>query len=168
MLDKLHAALTTYPAFTTLDLARHAELVSQIQFITYNAGDTIFHEDSAADALYMVHKGEVEIVRIRGALTEQVAFLRTGDFFGELGALGGITRTATARAATAAGVFRIDTATVRELARALPEFDRALGSAYADRAQKNAHYYADRAAEGEKRSLYALERKELTAEDITL
>jgi len=82
-------------------------------------GDTVFEQGERGDLVYLIDDGEVEIVRVRANGTEElVTVLGPGRYFGELGPMFGIPRSATARAATAANVraltmaaFRTDTRT---------------------------------------------------------
>jgi uncharacterized protein (TIGR02266 family) len=65
---------------------------------TYNDGQIIFNEGSWGDWVYVIQSGSVEISR---TITEKkfiLSLLEQGEVFGELGYLGVIERTATARA----------------------------------------------------------------------
>lgn len=80
-------------------------------------GDTVFEQGERGDLVYLIDDGEVEIVRICANGTEElVTVLGPGRYFGELGPMFGIPRSATAKAATVANVramtmgeFRTDT-----------------------------------------------------------
>ena len=63
------------------------------------AGSNVFRQEDPPDFVYVVVSGEVEIVRelIDGS-TERLASLGPGQYFGELGAMLGFPRSATARA----------------------------------------------------------------------
>ena len=63
------------------------------------AGTTVFRQEDPPDYVYVIESGEVEIVRelIDGG-TERLAMLGAGQYFGELGAMLGFPRSATARA----------------------------------------------------------------------
>lgn len=65
----------------------------------YKAGEVVFREGEPGLGMYVVAKGEVEIVRKSG---RTVAVLGPGDFFGEIALLSAVTRMASARAATEA------------------------------------------------------------------
>ena len=65
----------------------------------YKAGEVVFREGEPGLGMYVVAKGEVEIVRASG---RSVAVLGPGAFFGEIALLSAVTRTASARAATEA------------------------------------------------------------------
>jgi uncharacterized protein (TIGR02266 family) len=65
---------------------------------TYQDGEIIFKEGSSGDWVYAVISGSVEISKTVGGEKAVLAVLGQGEVFGELGFIGGIKRTATARA----------------------------------------------------------------------
>jgi hypothetical protein len=69
-----------------------------------SAGDVLIREGDPADALYILRSGEVEVE----AAARLLATLPAGSFFGELGLLEAIPRTATVRATTPCTLLRID------------------------------------------------------------
>ncbi len=63
------------------------------------AGEVLFAMGDPSDVIYMVERGEIEITRERGSQEEEILALRgPGDYFGEMGPLFGLPRSATARA----------------------------------------------------------------------
>jgi CRP/FNR family cyclic AMP-dependent transcriptional regulator len=64
---------------------------------TYRDGETIFEEGSSGDWVYVVLSGGVEISKVVGDKRVVIRTLRPEEIFGELGFLGNIKRTATAR-----------------------------------------------------------------------
>jgi putative ABC transport system ATP-binding protein len=68
-------------------------------------GQVLFTIGSASDFVYMVNEGEIELVRPRPDESEETVHVSgPGEYFGELGPLLGLPRSATARARTAAVV----------------------------------------------------------------
>ena len=66
------------------------------------AGEVVFEQGSRGDLVYVVEKGQVEIVQVRAdGREERVALVKKGDYFGELGPVLNLPRSATARANTA-------------------------------------------------------------------
>ncbi|MBW1729399.1 MAG: TIGR02266 family protein [Deltaproteobacteria bacterium] len=65
---------------------------------TYQDGQIIFKEGSSGDWVYIILSGSVEISKNVGGEKYIIEILKPGDVFGELGFIGGIRRTATARA----------------------------------------------------------------------
>jgi putative ABC transport system ATP-binding protein len=65
----------------------------------HQPGQVVFEQGAPSDLVYVVEDGQVEIVRQRADATEElVALLDSGRYFGELGPLFGLRRSATARA----------------------------------------------------------------------
>jgi CRP/FNR family cyclic AMP-dependent transcriptional regulator len=64
---------------------------------TYKDGQTIIEEGSSGDWVYVVLSGSVEISKTIGGRKFIITVLEQGQVFGELGYLGAIKRTATAR-----------------------------------------------------------------------
>ena len=65
---------------------------------TYQDGQIIFKEGSSGDWIYIITAGSVEISKIVGGEKKIIEVLGAGEVFGELGFIGNIKRTATARA----------------------------------------------------------------------
>ncbi|MFH1546807.1 MAG: cyclic nucleotide-binding domain-containing protein [Patescibacteria group bacterium] len=130
-------AITQLPLFEGLDLEKHFELVNKIQIKNFKAGEFIFHEGELGQQLHVIKSGEVEIVRIQDDIAEEVAFLKAGDIFGELGSLGKKTRNASARAFADSEILIIDRDTVLQLSTILPNFDLLVGKRYMERAKAN-------------------------------
>ena len=66
---------------------------------TYQDGQLIFKEGSSGDWIYVIISGSVEIFKTVEGKEIIIELLQTGEVFGELSFLGGIKRTASARAA---------------------------------------------------------------------
>jgi uncharacterized protein (TIGR02266 family) len=65
---------------------------------TYQDGQIIFNEGNPGDWVYVILSGSVEISKNVRGQKDIIEKLQPGDVFGELGFIGGIKRTATARA----------------------------------------------------------------------
>ncbi|HTN80541.1 MAG TPA: ATP-binding cassette domain-containing protein [Acidimicrobiales bacterium] len=69
------------------------------QQVELAAGDVVFEQGDRGDRIYIIDSGSIEVVRLRGDGTEeQLAVLNAGDYFGEMGPLFGLPRSATTRA----------------------------------------------------------------------
>ncbi|ORW90461.1 glutamine ABC transporter ATP-binding protein [Mycobacterium sp. IEC1808] len=74
--------------------------------IQLKAGTVLFNQGALADLIYTVSEGELEIIRQRpGGGHEVLRVARAGDYFGEVGPVFGLPRSATARARTDAAVI---------------------------------------------------------------
>ena len=79
----------------------------------------MFNQGALADLIYVVSEGELEMVRQRPGGPEVVRVVKAGDYFGEIGPLFGLPRSATVRARTDATVIGYS----------VPDFRHRLGSA---------------------------------------
>lgn len=76
--------------------------------VRMEAGGVVFHQGDPAEFVYTIDDGEIEIVReLTDGGVEQLAVLGRGQYFGELGALLGFPRSATARALTDAAMTAV-------------------------------------------------------------
>ncbi len=88
------------------DIIKIAENVETLEF---NEGDVIFSEDSLDNCLYLVVRGQIEIVRINEKHEETlITILSLNDFFGEMAFLTGEARTATARSKENSKLIKLD------------------------------------------------------------
>jgi putative ABC transport system ATP-binding protein len=69
--------------------------------VQLTSGQILFNQGDSSDLVYVVEEGEVELVRLRADGTEELlARHGPGRYFGELGPMFGLRRSATARATT--------------------------------------------------------------------
>jgi len=69
------------------------------QRLQYQPGQLVFEQGAHSDLVYIIEDGQIEVVRQRADDTEELlALLGPGRYFGELGPLFGLQRSATARA----------------------------------------------------------------------
>ena len=62
-------------------------------------GEIIFRKDDKSDAAYLITQGQVEILQMRSdGVSEALAVLNRGEYFGEMGAIDDKPRSATAKA----------------------------------------------------------------------
>lgn len=79
-------------------------------------GETLFEQGTMGDSIYIVNEGEVELVReFASGRTELIKLALPGDYFGEMGPLFALPRSATARARTVATVTSYTMQGFREL-----------------------------------------------------
>jgi len=92
---------------------RVVELVPQFastdrapEHVLLGPGEVLFQQGQMGDLIYVVGEGELEIVRERADHGEEVvATVHAGDYFGEIGPLFGLPRSASVRASTDAHVI---------------------------------------------------------------
>ncbi len=98
----------------------------------YDTGDTIFEEGSEGDVMYAVLEGEIELL-YHDSLFDT---LSKGDIFGEMALTDHKTRSATAKAKTAAKVAIINERRFLWLVQETPMFALKVMSVMADRIRK--------------------------------
>ncbi|CEJ86971.1 putative transcriptional regulator, Crp/Fnr family [Hyphomicrobium sp. GJ21] len=98
----------------------------------FEAGEKIFLEDDAADAMYMVRSGRVDVITY-GTVLENV---RAGGIFGELALIDDGRRSAAAMATEPTEVVQIDKQTFLAVIRNDPEFALRVMSLLANRLRR--------------------------------
>jgi putative ABC transport system ATP-binding protein len=82
----------------------------------YQPGQVVFEQGARSDLVYVIEDGQIEVVRQRADGNEELlALLGPGRYFGELGPLFGLQRSATARAVEHAGLTGYTPRDFREL-----------------------------------------------------
>ena len=83
--------------------------------VELQAGETLFEQGTMGDCIYVVSEGELEIIRELASGGEEVLKIAgPGDYFGEMGPVFGLPRSATVRALTAATVVGYTVQAFRE------------------------------------------------------
>jgi hypothetical protein len=97
----------------------------------FKAGETVFRQGDAPDRIYVIGRGEVDVIREAPGQADVVLVrLGAGQFFGEIGILSNTPRTATIRAATDVEVLSIHRSYFTSLFSYLPMFREQVLSAY--------------------------------------
>jgi hypothetical protein len=104
-------------------IARHATMVN------YLAGDTVIGTGEHGDALYIIERGRVDVLKGEGSERHTIAELGAGEFFGEMALLGDHVRSADVQAITACTLLRIRSSDVLGLAQEYPEISVRLNAA---------------------------------------
>ena len=112
-----------FPAFARLPPQAVAGVVlAELEPVAVAAGHTIYREGDAPGPLYLVQEGRVRTFRTAGGRPAQVVHLGAGEFFGEVSAIRGTTRGATAEAITPVRLLTLSGDTIARLSASLPEF----------------------------------------------
>lgn len=107
-----------------LPLADHVvELVPHVavehqntETVTIGAGEVLFSQGEMGDLIYIISEGEIDLVReLSSGGEEVIKVVGPGDYFGEMGPLFSLPRSATARAKTDATVVGYTIQAFREL-----------------------------------------------------
>lgn len=95
------------PMFEGLSASELTQIVHIMQVRSLGAGELVFRETEPGDAWYVVHTGEVEVIKEVGGGDRVVANLGPRACFGEMAILDGSPRSATVRAVTATTALRV-------------------------------------------------------------
>ena len=91
------------PSFSRLNAMEVANITDLLRLHTAMPKEVIFHHQDAADSMYFIVAGEVEV-----DLGTETRRLHGGDFFGEVALLYKTRRTATVTASTFTELLRLD------------------------------------------------------------
>jgi ATP-binding cassette subfamily B protein len=130
------ARLGSVPLFSTLDGVLLAALASHFVTERHEPGAVIFEEGQVGDKLYVVTRGQVEVVTTGATgFEKRLAVLREGDYFGEMALLRDTPRSATVRARTPVTLLGLDRPQFSALLGAIPDLRAALDRAVEARAR---------------------------------
>src|SRR6266550_6754229 len=99
--------LRSVPLFATLSEEFLNYLKENVGLVSYNQNQVICKEGEEADAFYLIRSGMVRVSQAMPGGEMVRTYLSRGDFFGEIGLLRSIKRTATCTALDAADVVKI-------------------------------------------------------------
>ncbi len=124
----LETHLRGVPMFAELapDFIEH--LKGSVELVRYAPGQVIAQQGEAADSFYLVRIGFVKISEGYPGGELVLAYLSRGDYFGEIGLLGGGVRTATCTALDHVELVKISSDDFREMVARYPKCPRGTGS----------------------------------------
>jgi CRP/FNR family transcriptional regulator, cyclic AMP receptor protein len=115
-------SMAEFPLYQSLTTEEIAELNALLEDVSYNDGQTIFHQNDPGDAAYIIREGEVRIwTHDEDAREVTLARLGPHDFFGELAVLDGGPRSASATATEYTVVGRLSKERMQEFLLAHPQ-----------------------------------------------
>lgn len=82
----VHSFLREFTPFAQLPADALQAMVAALEPVDIAAGEFVFREGEPAGPLYLVEDGRLRVTTDAGGRTKNVAFLRKGDFFGEVSA----------------------------------------------------------------------------------
>jgi CRP-like cAMP-binding protein/Fe-S-cluster-containing hydrogenase component 2 len=103
----LNNHLRSVPLFATLSEEFIQRLKENVELVSYNQGQVICKEGDDADAFYLIRSGMVRVAQAMPGGEMVRTYLSRGDYFGEIGLLRAIKRTATCSALDAVDVVKI-------------------------------------------------------------
>lgn len=118
-----------------------ANIARQVRFEQFSAGEIIISEGDAGTSMYVIVRGECEVIIFEGKNKEHIiARLGAGEFFGEMSLLTGEPRTATVRAGKDMICLRIEKEDLEEIMNAHPEVAEAMSVMLAARKEGLTQY----------------------------
>jgi CRP-like cAMP-binding protein/Pyruvate/2-oxoacid:ferredoxin oxidoreductase delta subunit len=103
----LNNHLRSVPLFATVNEEFLEHLKENVELVSYNQGQVICKEGDDADAFYLIRSGMVRVAQAMPGGEMVRTYLSRGDYFGEIGLLRAIKRTATCSALDAVDVVKI-------------------------------------------------------------
>ncbi|MBR9813225.1 cyclic nucleotide-binding domain-containing protein [bacterium] len=109
------------------DLVEHATVAS------FGAGEVLFSEGDAGDALHLIRSGSVTVSRDLGEREVVLAYVPAGRYVGEMALMSAAPRSATVRAAVATETIRLEGTAFQRLLDAEPRIKATLKTKYKER-----------------------------------
>ena len=108
--------------FQALTDEERRALAGRLRVAPFVRGEAITRQGAEAHWLYLITRGDAEVrISVDGNLTEQVATLHQGGFFGEMGMMTGEPRSATVIALTDVECYRVDKEAFNDILKQRPE-----------------------------------------------
>src|ERR1700747_678203 len=126
------------PMFSELSPDFIAHLKESVELVRYAPGQAIARQGDPADSFYLVRIGFVKITEEYPGGELVLAYLSRGDYFGEIGLLGGGVRTATCTALDHVEVVRVSGDDFRQMVERFPNVRRGLEAVAEERRSANA------------------------------
>src|SRR5438876_6599996 len=121
------------PLFGCLSDEQLNHLVKQARLNVFGRGEPVIQEGSPGDSMFVLLRGEANVLVSKNGSTIQVATLSAGDCFGEMSLLTGEPRSATVRADRDCYVMEIGKPTMAEVLRSAPNCLEQLSHLLAER-----------------------------------
>ncbi|MBZ5646959.1 MAG: cyclic nucleotide-binding domain-containing protein [Acidobacteriia bacterium] len=114
-----------------------SELRQKVELVRYAPGQVICKQGEPADSFFLIRLGFVRVSQNYPGGEFVLTYLSRGNYFGEVGLLGGGVRTATCTALDHVEVVRINEAEFREMIDRLPDVRKALAEVAGTRQAEN-------------------------------
>ena len=125
--------LRAIPLFAGLPEPALAAVTGRLTLERYAAGADVVRRGDAGDKLYLIGRGEAEVVVGADGSERRVNLLHAGEFFGEMALLSGEPRSATVRTTTPTELYSLDQEGFRALLEREPAVREAVTTTMAER-----------------------------------
>jgi ATP-binding cassette subfamily B protein len=118
--------LKSFPILSEVDERALADIAPWFATETFQPGRDIVKQNDPGDKFYIIVRGKVEVRRTeeQSGLTNRMAVLHDGDFFGEITLLTGFPRTASVRARTVCTCISLERVHFNRMLERFPELKR--------------------------------------------
>jgi HlyB family type I secretion system ABC transporter len=111
-----------YSAFARLPADALGALLKRLEPVQVGKGERVIRQGDVPGPLYVVEEGRLRVYTEENGRPHYLAYLRKGDFFGEMSVFRGAPRTATVEAVSDCRLLRLNQATFQELLKDFPAF----------------------------------------------
>ena len=125
--------------FATLPQEEQLVLAQHLVHAPFVQGGTLTHQGAVAHWLYLIVRGQAQVMVEESGVVTPVTVLSDGDFFGEMGMLTGEPRSATVVALTDVDCYRLDKVGFAQVLLARPEMAQDISAILAQRRQELDH-----------------------------
>lgn len=115
-----------YTPFARLPVRALRVLLNELESVTVQQSELVIRQGDHPGPMYIVEEGRLRVFTEEDGRRNYVAYLRKGDFFGEMSLLKGIRRTATVEAVSPCKLFLLTEKTFAKLIRDFPDFQAQL------------------------------------------
>jgi CRP-like cAMP-binding protein len=129
--------LRSVPMFSSLSQEFIDILRNKVELVRYTKGDVICSQGDVADSFYLIRLGFVKVSEPHPGGDLVLAYLGRGGYFGEIGLLGGGTRTATCTALDHVELVRIHAEEFHQMVRQFPTVRESLETLVRQRQEQN-------------------------------
>ena len=132
----LHDAFKRHPMFKVLSNEDIVTMISKARHAVYDDGQAVIKEGETGDSMFIIKKGQARVTSTMFEKTYELATLGGGNFFGEVGFLTGMPRTATVASKGGLSIMEINKALMQELIESNPKVLQKLVELSHSRTQK--------------------------------
>ena len=127
-------ALKGVELFHALTEEERRALATRLRVAPFVRGEAMTRQGAEAHWLYLITRGDADVrVSVDGNLSERIATLHAGDFFGEMGMMTGEPRTATVIALSDVECYRVDKDAFHDILQQRPEIAESISEILARR-----------------------------------
>ena len=157
---RLARTIRRFPVFNYLPQDDLEDLAERLVYRCYQDGHVFFQPDEDSDRLYIIHKGEVEII-YPSHLQKPPLILTTADPFGELSLITNAVHTVTAVAKTDVAIWTLRKQDFQEMLQQSPHLEKSVrvfleGTKLSDYLQTRQHFEPTKAVQWVQQALESM------------